>query len=782
MSMFNKFKIFMSLFVTGLALSSCNNINKLAVYSPSQDTSDDIFDFYSNSILPEVTLDGKLDDARWSASDVITLGSFDNSDIESGEYGAIVGDILSYAETKRGVIKMFRGEVGFHFGIEIRDNDICYKALNDDDDAIYTDNVLINLCTQLDGATIPMADDYYLLVTAFNNQCFRRGANAPGLWGAFTGIIDYQAEIFKDDFGKDAGFIVEMLVPYSEIGISKDSPVGITFRSCNRYSESKTVIEFPWFYKGGIHPFNTPNEYIVWGEDNHLYEYYECRRPNVTVNGVLWDYVINQPIPNVVVNDLVTTDSRGKFTLEDVNSNLDLELRFTSPAILENQKYIVSRNIMRVANGMPVDVNIKLFTKDNLITKLVKGSIETEYDYRDIEVVIGENTVNVDADGGYEISCTFLAEYETITVKRKDKPFGYDDQICINDGGSAQITKNLTLPLIDKYPDKFGKYGDIETFIGWKSDSLLARFIVPSRTNGVALAISSDDMGGKIVLYHQIGTMCVTDFINYAWNYAPPASFGSEASIHVNPQGQTVYTFTVPFELIGIENKAEIKVAPFEYSYSGEFHYYKLDNGTQLTFGNTNILNYYPLFSSSGILIIGPTETVTSSMTLEPFGKGNAVAKFEYIDANGNKSLRITIEYTANAKIWGYGIMLGDLVNNRGTTDLFALGYETFDHKEYGDWNWRGEYIYASSLGVVYSQFVVEDKSYMVADYPLAVLNGSNYDLKISNSTQEIGVQLFEYVTDASGNLYSVYNCINVDGVPKAFDQGVSEFVRFSLV
>ncbi|MCX4314388.1 MAG: hypothetical protein OSJ83_11130, partial [Clostridia bacterium] len=83
-----------------------------------------------------------------------------------------------YAGSKRAVIRMFRGTVGFHFGFEVRDTDVTYLKQEDGDSAIWSDNILVNLCTAIDGATIPMSDDYYFLVTAYGNYCFRRGANA----------------------------------------------------------------------------------------------------------------------------------------------------------------------------------------------------------------------------------------------------------------------------------------------------------------------------------------------------------------------------------------------------------------------------------------------------------------------------------------------------------------------------------------------------------------------------------------------------------------------------
>ena len=90
-------------------------------YVPPYTEGEGDFDFESNAFSADVTLDGKLDDARWGQEDVVTLGTWDDTDVQSGEYGAIVCDVNDYAGSKRAVIRMFRGTVGFHFGFEVRD-------------------------------------------------------------------------------------------------------------------------------------------------------------------------------------------------------------------------------------------------------------------------------------------------------------------------------------------------------------------------------------------------------------------------------------------------------------------------------------------------------------------------------------------------------------------------------------------------------------------------------------------------------------------------------------
>ena len=110
-------------------LFACNqNVTpEYPIYSAEKDSGDGGFDFPSNSYSADVVLDGHLTDDRWTDADVVNLGTWDNSDV-------------------------------------------CYQELADGDPAIWTDNVLVNLCTSIDGSSIPMSDDYYFIVTAFGNN------------------------------------------------------------------------------------------------------------------------------------------------------------------------------------------------------------------------------------------------------------------------------------------------------------------------------------------------------------------------------------------------------------------------------------------------------------------------------------------------------------------------------------------------------------------------------------------------------------------------------------
>lgn len=766
-----------------LIAAGCNVASgpQYSTYEPNKPEGDGGFDFPSNSFAADVVLDGYLNDDRWNGADVISLGSWDNSDVESETYGAIVENTLDYANTKRGVIKMFRGEIGLHFGFEVKDGDVSYFRLENGDAAIWTDNVLLNLCTAIDGGTIPMSDDYYFLVTAFGNYCFRRGANAAGMWGAWSGVLDYETAVhYAEDGETVTGFGVELVVPYTQIGIEKDSPVGLTFRSCDRVSETGNMIEREWWYKDGVHHFNTPNEYVIWGNDNNLYSYYDYQMPAVTVQGTAVDYISGNALAGVTLAEGVTTDANGNFKIENVNANEDLVLTASGGALLGEQTYTVPRDKMRVLKGGTLTITPAFLTETNKITQTVKGKITSLGEVAGATVKVGDAQTTVAADGSYSLECEFDRTVMTMSVTAAGSTAAYETEIGVLEAVSGEVVRDIELPVMSKLLN-FGEADDIETYLGWTNTGLYVRMQGVNPTNGYGVAYSADGATGKVVLYHTFGTMCVTDFVNQSWNYAPPASFGAEAEQRTDAQGRKVFTFVIPYETLGIEYGVSIKIAPFEYTSAGPFAWFADENGKSYPFGNIDLLETYPTLSADGSVTFvqptpPPTETVLSTYSIGKFGKTNATALFEKVDGETD-GIRVTITYTTADGFWGFGVMFGDSVN--GITQLYVPDYGTIDHRTYGNWTWNGNYLAASALGVTASGTTVDGVTTLTLFYSYETLQSANYGLNINADSKEIGLQMFEYVMDASGNLYGCYNCINVDGNPLAFDTGVANFVRW---
>ena len=751
------------------------------VYQPEKEEGSGGFDFPSNAFSADVVLDGFLDDERWSKEDVVALGSWDDTDIDSEEYGAIVTDAGDYAHSKRAITKMFRGTVGFHFGFEVRDSDLAYLSLEDGDPAIWTDNVLLNLCTAIDGGTMPMSDDYYFIVTAFGNYCFRRGANAAGMWGAWSGVLDYEAAIHYGDDGETVeGFGVELVIPYAQIGVDKDAPLGFTLRSCDRVTSLNAMLERSWWYKGAEHHFNTPNTYVIWGADNKLYDYYEYQMPAVTVQGTVLDYISGDPLPNIALGGEIVTDANGAFEIKDVNANEDFVLTASGATLLGEQSFTVSRDAMRVTKGGTVTVAPRFLTIANKVTQRVHGRIESLGEVVGATVKVGTAQTTVQADGTYSLDVEFVSPVMRMEVQAVGSNAAYALEIPVKEAVAGPVERNFELPVMSKMPETFGADGSAAVALGWTRDGLFVRVDGISATNGYGVAFSADGTSGKVVLYHNFGTMCITDFVAQDWAYAPPSSFGVDASKVTDSRGRDIYTFVVPYAVLGIEYGAELKIAPFEYTLSGPFAWYEDEDGSAYPFGNLETLARYPVLSSDGAITFAPKEVVLSRLSIGTFGQTNATALFEKVDGP-TAGIRVTITYTPNEGFWGFGVMIGDYTLNAGITQLYVPSFGTIDHRVYGDWIWSGNYLFPSALGVEATQTVNDEgKSVSTLFYSYATLQRSDYGLSITADTEEIALQLFEYV-NVGGELYGVYNCIrDKDGVMKPFDGGLDGFVRWN--
>lgn len=775
------FYVFAALLALSLCLCGCTaGAYDYPDYSADKSSGNDDFNSDSNSFAADVILDGYLTDERYNQSDVVSLGSWDNSDVENQTYGAIVNDVNDYANTKRAIIKMFRGEIGLHFGFEVKDSDLAYSSLENGDPAIWTDNVLLNLCTAIDGAEVPMSDDYYLMVTAFGNYCFRRGANAAGMWGAWSGILDYQAAIYKDG---DAvtGFGVELVVPYAQIGITKNDPVGVTFRSCDRSSESGAMTEREWLYGGGVHHFNRPNDYVIWGEDNLLYGYYDYQMPNVTLKGTVTDAVTNQPLGGVTLAEGVVSQENGEFTVSDVNANENYVFEISDERIIGTQTHVVDKNAMRAEKGGIVAVSISLLTKQNKITQKITGAVTSIASLENAFVKVGDSRAEINADGSYEIECTFESEVMPLEFYLSDGAPAFETEIYLSEAVKGKITADTEIPMIAELPSAFGTQKSAKAYIGWCLGGLFVRVIAAESTNGFGVALSADEESGKVVLYHSFGTMCITDFVSQSWEYAAPSAFDSVADIHKTAKGLTAFTFTVPYSVIGISKPEKIRVAPFEYTAAGPFEWYTDENGTSYPFGNAQTLKYYPVLNENAIVEFTKPENVTSSYNAELSGKTGAKVLLERVEG-GRNGIKITVDYTAADGFWGFGIMFGNFISGAGITQLYVPGYGTIDHRAYGDWNWAGNYQPAASLGVEAVESASEKTNRITLFYPYETLCGENYGLNITAESENIGVQFFEYVTDSSGNLYGCYNCVTSDGALVPFDLGVANFIKWQFV
>ena len=269
------------------------------------------------------------------------------------------------------------------------------------------------------------------------------------------------------------------------------------------------------------------------------------------------------------------------------------------------------------------------------------------------------------------------------------------------------------------------------------------------------------------VLLATTGNIAFQEYGNWLWEYKLPSAVGATVSRELKDE-YMISSFEFTDETLGITDETtKIGVLLFEVvnTNGAQFGIYNTQDNIAIDGGVGNFYKFQ--FAEEKV------ETPAVTKEFEEFGQSKANIKLEVF----SKGVKITINSTPLASTFGYGVMFGNLETNAGTTDLYALGFGTVDHKTYGDWNWQGNYVNPTTVGIQASEVANEDKKTVELFYSFETLSA----LGITKDTTQFGVQFFEYVTDSSGNLYSVYNCINVDGAPLAFDSGVANFVKITI-
>lgn len=110
-------------------------------YSPDKQPGDGAFDHDGNYSVPELTIDGKGDDAQWKA---------------------ITSPLTRFGREDAVSVKVYRGESAIFFLFEVRDTVLLTYGEANDDTVTKSDSIEVYLDTMADGGTKPQSDDYQI--------------------------------------------------------------------------------------------------------------------------------------------------------------------------------------------------------------------------------------------------------------------------------------------------------------------------------------------------------------------------------------------------------------------------------------------------------------------------------------------------------------------------------------------------------------------------------------------------------------------------------------------
>ena len=185
-----------------------NSNNAIVNYDGTKDETGDQFDFDGNYTPPELRIDGLKEDEEWSnATEKITFGSLNQCSVE-----------------------LYRGENSLFCFFEVTDNDIQTVGNNNGDDVTHGDSVEIYFDFKNDGSSKVQSDDIQINIGAHGKTRIFVGSN--GQWGSWNGLLDYEIVLdgtLNDSLDEDKGYTVELMIPYAQVGIDKNSTFGVAF-------------------------------------------------------------------------------------------------------------------------------------------------------------------------------------------------------------------------------------------------------------------------------------------------------------------------------------------------------------------------------------------------------------------------------------------------------------------------------------------------------------------------------------------------------------------------
>ncbi len=459
-------------------------------YDPNKQPGNGQFDFEGNYAAPELTIDGKADDPQWA--DAKTVATFGHGNAAT--------------------IKVYRGTSALFFFVEVADAILATEGETNDDAVTRSDSVEIYIDTLADGGTKPQNDDYQINLGIHGKTRIMQGSGSG--WGGWNGLIDYEVQlngVLNDGYDAvDTGYTVEVMIPYSQIGIEKDDTIAVSFGQVDKVGPgASATIDWNWYgwvYNGVIIEPQTPNNYLLLDKDNNVMSRDEEEKPDADMAGYVIDYVTGEPIVGATVSvtspenseiESTVTDDQGYYVFEKVDPDRTYKITIAKENYFSNTVEY-TRAELRASNGGRVLKNVTLRDETTVAKTTIGGTVKNI-----VKGIIGGATVLVEGttlsavtaeDGSFSIEGVPAEEAITLVVSKD----GYGTsrtvipaELLVANGESALGDINLNLA-----------YGETGGF-GNKSDKFADSTILVSRTlTGVEMLLTGTRvLTGNIEIY-----------------------------------------------------------------------------------------------------------------------------------------------------------------------------------------------------------------------------------------------------------------------------------------
>ena len=391
-----------------LGLAACSNSSGINAvdFDNNKESSNEQFNFDGNYTPPELSINGEKDDEEWSnCSDELTFGSLN--------------------QTK---MVMYRGENALFCFFEVEDPDIQTVGNNNGDDVTHGDSVEVYFDFGNDAANKPLNDDIQINIGAHGKTRIFVGSN--GQWGSWNGLLDYEIKLdgtLNDSSDTDNGYKIELMIPYSQVGIDKNSVFGVAVGHVARGKDSThETLQYTWggmVYEGAFVDPQIPRGYVVL-MGNRIYS-----RSNMPIGLIdITGKVVDENNASVVgatvkINDnVVTTDDAGKYEIKQIDADTINNIIVSKDGYLEYTKEVSKTELKNESSR--VNINLCLISNSSNKMVTISGVVKNPVEglIKDAHVSLGDSSVTSNEAGEFSITAKLCYDMNVIVSK-----VGYKD-------------------------------------------------------------------------------------------------------------------------------------------------------------------------------------------------------------------------------------------------------------------------------------------------------------------------------------------------------------------
>lgn len=372
----------------------------------------------------------------------------------------------------------YRGEKALFAYFEVKDTNILSYGDSAGDDVTHGDSIEFYLDTKNDGGKRPQTDDFQFNFGVHNKTRIMQGSGYE--WGNWSGLVQYENIIdgtLNNPNDVDNGWKCEVMVPYKELGITKDSILGVALGRVDKFGQGNAVeTDWKWYglmFEGLFVEPQTIDNYISL-VGNKFY-----KRDNVplikTISGLVKDSAGNV-LADVKVtsgNLEVLTDSTGKFKFDNYSFMNDNEFVFSKDGFVSRTIKITKAEAQEFENDVIFE-DVILSSVDQEIKTTFTGSVKNVKNglLKDVTVKFGTKETKTNANGEFTLDVSFKGEAKLEFSKQ-----GYNATSIVVDG-------------VDVVPNGETRIGTVGLDLVYSTFNFAGQRKVPAVTGGVTRTLN----------------------------------------------------------------------------------------------------------------------------------------------------------------------------------------------------------------------------------------------------------------------------------------------------